>query len=67
MQKAFDEFRAENAAATWDEFMRARGYLMDHFAMKQAEAEGRPPVAGKAEAQGAVSRAIRRIGAHIGK
>jgi hypothetical protein len=41
--------------------MRARGYLMGHLAMKLAEAEGRPPVAGKAEAKSAVGRAIRRV------
>ena len=61
MQNAFDEFRAEKPDATWAEFMRARGYLMGHLAMKLAEAEGRPPVAGKAEAKSAVGRAIRRV------
>ena len=66
MQKAFDEFRAEKPDATWAEFMRVWGYLMGHLAMKLAEAEGRPPVAGKAEAKSAVGRAIRRVraGAH---
>ncbi len=67
MQKAFDEFRAERPDATWAEFMRARGYLMGHLAMKLAEAEGRPPVAGKAEAKGAVGRALRRVGGRIRK
>ena len=61
LHKAFDEFRAENPEATWAEFLRARGYLMGHFAMKLAEAEGRPPVVGKAEAKGAVGRATRRV------
>ena len=67
MQKAFDEYRVEKPDATWAEFMRARGYLMGHLAMKLAEAEGRPPVAGKAEAKGAVGRAVRRIGGRIRK
>ncbi len=61
MRQAFDEFRAEKPAAAFDEFLRARGYLMGHFAMKQAEAEGRPAVTGQAEAKGAVGRAVRRI------
>jgi hypothetical protein len=61
VQKAFDEFRAGTPEATWTDFLRARGYLMGHFAMKLAEAEGRPPVAGKAEAQGAMARAVRRV------
>lgn len=61
LQKAFEEFRAEKPEATWSDFLRARGYLMGHFAMQLAEAEGRPPVAGKAEAQGAVARAVRRV------
>jgi hypothetical protein len=34
---------------------------MGHFAMKLAEAEGRAPVVGKAEAKGAVGRAMRRV------
>jgi hypothetical protein len=46
--------------------MRARGYLMGHLAMKLAEAEGRPPVVGKAEAKSAVGRAIRRVRAGRG-
>jgi len=61
MRQAFDDFRAEKPEAAFDEFLRARGYLMGHFAIKQAEAEGRPPVMGKAEAQGAIGRAVRRI------
>ena len=61
MQQAFDEFRTEKPAATFAEFLRARGYLMGHFAMKQAEAEGRAPVTGKAEAKGVVGRAVQRI------
>ncbi len=61
MLKAFDEFRAEKPEAKWAEFLRARGYLMGHFAMKLAEAEGRPPVVGKTEAKDAVGRAVRRI------
>jgi hypothetical protein len=61
LQKAFEEFRAETPEATWSDFLRTRGYLTGHFAMKLAEAEGRPPVAGKAEAQGAVARAVRRV------
>ena len=61
MQKAFDEFRAEKPEATWADFLRARGYLMGHFAIKLAEAEGRAPVAGKAEAQGAAGRALRHV------
>lgn len=61
MRQAFDESRAEKPEAAFDEFLRARGYLMGHFAIKQAEAEGRPPVMGKAEAQGTVGRAVRRI------
>jgi hypothetical protein len=65
LQKAFEELRAEKPEATWAEFMRARGYVMGHFAMKRAEAEGRPPVAGKAEAQSAAGRAIRRVRAGV--
>jgi hypothetical protein len=66
IQKAFDEFRAEKPEAAWVEFLRARGYyLMGHFAMRLAEAEGRPPVAGKAEAKGAVGRAVRRVRAGV--
>ena len=61
LQKAFDELRAEKPEATWADFLRARGYLMGHFAIKLAEAEGRAPVAGKAEAQGAMGRALRRV------
>ena len=61
LQKAFDEFRAEKPEARWADFLRARGYLMGHFAIKLAEAEGRAPVAGKAEAQGTVGRALRRV------
>jgi hypothetical protein len=61
MHTAFDEFRTEKPEATWAEFLRARGYLMGHFAMKLAEAEGRPPVVGKADAKDAAGRAFRRI------
>ena len=61
MRQAFDEFRTEKPGAAFDEFLRARGYLMGHFAIKQAEAEGRAPVAGKAEAQGTIGRAVRRV------
>jgi len=61
MQTAFGEFHTERPEATWAEFLRARGYLMGHFAMRLAGAEGRSPVMGKAEAQGAVGRAVRRI------
>lgn len=61
MQKAFDEFRVEKPETTWTDFLHVRGYLMGHFAIKLAEAEGRAPVAGKAEAQGAVGRALRRV------
>jgi len=65
LQKAFAEFRVEKPEATWADFMRARGYLMGHLAMRLAEAEGRPPVAGKAEAKGAAGRAIRRVRAGV--
>jgi hypothetical protein len=61
MQKAFDDYHVEKPEATWAEFMRARGHRMGYYAMQQAEAEGRPPVAGQAEAQGAVGRAVRRV------
>jgi hypothetical protein len=61
LQKAFQEYRAEKPEVNWADFMRTRGYLMGHFAMKQAEVEGRPPVAGKAEAKSAAGRAIHRI------
>ncbi len=61
MLRAYDEYRAEKPEATWAEFMRARSYLFTHFGLKQAEAEGRPPVSGKAEAQGAVGRAARLL------
>ncbi len=61
MQQAFEEYRAGKPEAAWPEFMHARGYLMGHFAMKQAEAEGRPAVHGQAEAGGAAGRALRRV------
>lgn len=61
IQKAFEEFRADKSETTWPEFQRQRSYLLTHFALKQAEAEGRAPVSGKAEKQGAVGRAVRRV------
>ena len=61
MLKAYDEYRTEKPEVTWAEFMRARSYLFTHFGLKQAEAEGRPPVAGKAQTKGAGGRAIQRI------
>ena len=61
IQQAFEDYRAEKPDATWAEFQRMRSYLLTHVALKQAEAEGRAPVAGKAEAQGAVRRAVRHV------
>ena len=63
--KAYDEYRVEKPEATWPEFMRARSYLLTHFGLRQAEAEGRPPVAGKAEAKSAAGRALRRVGSAV--
>lgn len=59
--KAYDEFRADKPEATWPEFMRVRSYLLTHYGLRQAEAEGRPPVSGKAEGKGAVGRAIQHV------
>jgi hypothetical protein len=61
IQKAFEEYRVEKPDAAWAEFQRVRSYLLTHLALRQAEAEGRAPVAGKAESHGAVGRAVRRV------
>jgi len=61
IQKAFDELRAEQPDVAWAEFQRQRSHLLTHFALKQAEAEGRAPVSGKAQGPGAVTRAVRRV------
>lgn len=36
---------AEHVDATYEDFMRRRGYLVIHHALEQAEEQGRPPVA----------------------
>jgi hypothetical protein len=41
---ARDAFLAEQPDSDWDAFLRARGELLTHFAMRQAEAHGRPAV-----------------------
>ncbi len=60
MEQAFQEFQTERPGAAWQDFLRARGYLMGHLAMRQAEAEGRPPVEGEAEAKDTPRRTPRR-------
>ncbi|MGQ9586014.1 MAG: SEC-C domain-containing protein [Anaerolineae bacterium] len=37
-------YKGEHPEATWLDFLRDRAYLFVHFAMRQAEEEGRPPV-----------------------
>ncbi len=66
LQADYAQFQAEKPEATWADFMRARGtYLLGHFALKQAEADGRPPVAGQAESSGAAGRALHRVRAGL--
>lgn len=44
MTHARDEYVAEHPESGWDDFLRARGYMLTHYAMRQAEAHGRPAV-----------------------
>jgi len=44
MARARTAFLADRPETNWDDFLRARGYLLTHYAMRQAEAHGRPAV-----------------------
>jgi len=44
IEEAEAAYREEHPGASWLEFLRDRAYLFVHFAMRHAEAEGRPPV-----------------------
>ena len=44
MTRAREAFLVERPETGWDDFLRARGYLLTHYAMRQAEAHGRPAV-----------------------
>jgi hypothetical protein len=59
MTAAFEAYHAQQPNATWDEFLRAHSYMLNHFGLKQAEKAGHPPVSGGAG--GTVRRAVRRV------
>lgn len=44
MARARETYLAEQADMGWDDFLRSRGYLLTHYAMRQAEAHGRPAI-----------------------
>lgn len=44
IEEAEAAYKGEHPEASWLEFLRDRGYLFVHFAMRHAEEEGRPPV-----------------------
>lgn len=44
IEEAEAAYKGEHPEASWSEFLRDRGYLFIHFAMRHAEEEGRPPV-----------------------
>ena len=63
--RARDAFLAEMPETSWDDFLRARGYLLTHYAMRQAEAHGRPavqPTSVAGELKRRSAQQLRRLG-----
>jgi hypothetical protein len=54
-------FLADHPGATWDDFLRARGYLLTHYAMHQAEAHGREAVRPESFNQAVKNRSVRQL------
>ena len=61
IEAAWQSYLEENPAATMEQFLRDRAYLLTHYALEWADREGRPAVAADdPESGGIAARAVRK-------
>jgi hypothetical protein len=61
LTRACEAYLLDQPGATWDDFLRARGYLLTHYAMRQAEAHGREAVHPESFNQAIKNRSVRQL------